>query len=240
MRILSIESSAFPASAAILDDGKITAEFYINTSFTHSQTLMPMVKSVLELTKTDIKDIDLIAVDNGPGSFTGVRIGVASAKGLAFPNHTDCLGISSLEALACNLFDDRGTKRIYACIDARVKQQYNAVFILSDGKLTRITEDRVITNEDLIAEIRGLDTNEEIWLVGDYAVKMSELLGDDSRLHVAPENIRYQKASSVAFAAYLRSLKGEKQTAQALQPVYLQLPQATRELNSRLSSAKGM
>ncbi len=230
MLILGIETSAHPASVSILQDGKIIAEVYIHTSFTHSKTLMPMVNSALELTELSISDVDLIAVSNGPGSFTGVRIGIASAKGLAFPNNTNCIGISSLEALAYNLYDTKSNLIIYSCIDARVKQSYNAVYKLTDGKISVLRESRVISNEDIINEIEALPEKSSVVLVGDNLELFSSL---KDKVKFAGYNQCYQRASSVAMAASLKYDSNTNYDSALVQPVYLQLPQATRELNKR-------
>lgn len=230
MLILGIETSAHPASVSLLQDRKIIAEVYIHTSFTHSKTLMPMVNSALELTESSISDVDLIAVSNGPGSFTGVRIGIASAKGLALPNNTKCIGISSLEALAYNLYDTESDLTIYSCIDARVKQSYNAVYKLTDGKITGLREPRVISNEDIINEIEALPEKNSVVLVGDNLELFSSL---KEKVKFARYNQCYQRASSVAMAASLKYDSNTNYDSALVQPVYLQLPQATRELNKR-------
>ncbi len=230
MLILGIETSAHPASVSLLQDGKIIAEIYIHTSFTHSKTLMPMVNSALELTEKKISDVDLIAVSDGPGSFTGVRIGIATAKGLALPNNTDCMGISSLEALAYNLYDTQSELTIYSCIDARVQQSYNAVYKLKDGKITTVTEPRVIANTDIINEIENLTCTETIVMVGDNLSLFDSL---NKKVKFANFNQCYQRASSVALAAALKFNENNNYDSALVQPVYLQLPQATRELNKR-------
>lgn len=233
MKILAIDSSAFPASAAITDNGKIIAEFYIHTKFTHSQTLMPMIKSVLDMSQTDIKDLDLIAATKGPGSFTGVRIGVASAKGIAMPYNIPCCGISALEAIAYNFSGDTDDKLICASMDARVGQVYNALFRVSGGKITRVTEDRVIQLTALYEEVKAFE--EKIYLAGDGAELCYKTFSELNCV-VVPENIRYQRASSVAFAASVAAAEDKTCTASELQPLYLQIPQATRELNRRLNN----
>ena len=126
MKILAVDSSAIPASAAVWEDGRLLGEFYSNTRQTHSQTLLPMVENLLKCTQTALNEIDLFAVSAGPGSFTGVRIGVACVKGLAMPEDKPCAGVSTLEAIAWNLAHLRGT--ICAVMDARCQQVYNAVF----------------------------------------------------------------------------------------------------------------
>lgn len=230
MLILGIETSAHPASVSLLQDDKILAEVYIHTSFTHSRTLMPMVNSALELTDVKISDVDLIAVSEGPGSFTGVRIGIATAKGLALPCNLDCMGVSSLEALAYNLYDNESELTIYSIIDARVQQSYNAVYKLKDGKITTITEPRVITNADIISEVENGNYDTPIVFVGDNLDLFSSLNG---KVKFANYNQCYQRASSVAMAASQKYDKENNYDSALVQPVYLQLPQATRELNKR-------
>lgn len=229
MRILGIDSSSYPASVAVVENERIVAEFFIHTKLTHSQTLMPMVKAVLDMTKLAVNDMDLIAVSKGPGSFTGVRIGVASAKGIAFPGSINCCGVSSLEALAYNFFSDMDDKIICACMDARCGQVYNAFFMLKDGKISRLTKDATIAVADLAEMTENYDSS--LYLVGDGAEIVYKELSEFGAV-LAPENLRYQKASSVAFAA-INSKENKAVSVGALQPVYLQLPQATRELNAK-------
>lgn len=229
MRILAIDSSSFPASAAVVEEGKIAAEFFINTRLTHSQTLMPMIKSVLELSETKIEDIGLVAVTKGPGSFTGVRIGVASAKGIAMPNDIPCAGVSALEVIAYN-FMDSGDKIICACMDARCGQVYNALFEISDGKVNRLTPDRTIMIEELLGEAENFES--ALYLAGDGAALCYESFARFGAVLV-PENLRYQRASSLAFAAQGYYAAGKAVAAGELQPLYLQLPQAQRELNAK-------
>ncbi len=233
MKILAIDSSAFPASAAITEDDRIIAEFYIHTKFTHSQTLMPMISSVLDMAQIKIADIDLVAATKGPGSFTGVRIGVASAKGIAMPTDIPCCGISALEAIAYNFCGDSDDKLICASMDARVGQVYNAIFRVCGGKIERITPDRVIMVSALAEEMKAY--SEKVYLSGDGAELCAKAFTELNCV-VVPENLRYQRASSVAFAAKVHKDEGDTCAAGELQPLYLQIPQATRELNKRLNN----
>lgn len=229
MRILAIDSSSFSASAAIVENEKIIAEFFINTGFTHSQTLMPMIKNVLDISGTKLADIDLVAVTKGPGSFTGVRIGVASAKGIAMPQDVPCVGISALEAIAYN-FVSAEDRMICACMDARCGQVYNALFKISGGKVVRLTDDRTIMINDLEPEIQKLEGS--VCLAGDGAALCAGQWRN-SRAELAPEGLRYPRGSPVAFAAEKYFDEGKAVPAGELQPLYLQLPQAQRELNAK-------
>ena len=165
MKILAIESSAGPASCAITQDGDILAEAGVNTRLTHSQTLMPMVQDMLRNSQTALTDIDVLAVAAGPGSFTGVRIGVAAVKGLAFARGIPCAAVSTLAAMAENLRGVPFDGVICSVMDARCRQVYTACF---DGaSLDRLTPDEAISLEDL--KIRLLSYKKPIFLVGDGA-----------------------------------------------------------------------
>ncbi len=225
MLILGIESSAGPASAAVVQDGRLLGEFFVNTRQTHSQTLLPMVKSLLANLSLKVRDLDCIAVANGPGSFTGVRIGVACVKGMALPNNTACCGISTLEGIAYGGAGLVGSI-ICAAMDARCGQVYNALFEVEDTGLARLTEDRAISLEELGRECRSY--GERLVLFGDGAQACyKEFAAWGARL--APEPVRFQRAGSVALLA------GERQwvTAGELMPAYLRMPQAERELKAK-------
>ncbi len=214
MTILAIDSSAKAASVCIANEEKIIGEFFINTSLTHSQTLMPMTEQLLKNTELTIDDVDAIAVNAGPGSFTGVRIGVAAAKGLAFPNNLPCVSVSTLESMAYNLL---GT----------------AMFRIKGETVERLTDDRALSLSDLLLNFK--QTDERILIVGDGAeITYDFLKNEASNAVLAPKNRRTQTASSVALAAFQKLFEGKTQTAAELMPIYLRLPQAQRELNARL------
>lgn len=224
MKILALESSASPASTAVLEDGKLLARFQLNTGLTHSQTLLPMVNSALKCAGLTIHEIDRIAVSAGPGSFTGVRIGVATVKGLCFPEDKPCTPVSTLEAMAYNFLGENAV--VFALMDARRSQVYRAVFRIFQKKVFRLTEDGACSIESLKDDILQR-ANEKIIFAGDGAALCYERLkGECKRITLAPENIRYQDAYGVAMAASGK----ETIPASALMPVYLRLPQAEREL----------
>ncbi len=231
MTILAIDSSAKAASVCIANEEKIIGEFFINTSLTHSQTLMPMTEQLLKNTELTIDDVDAIAVNAGPGSFTGVRIGVAAAKGLAFPKNLPCVSVSTLESMAYNLL---GTDCVVcAVMDARCSQVYNAMFRIKGETVERLTDDRALSLSDLLLEFK--QTDERILIVGDGAeITYDFLKNEASNAVLAPKNRRTQTASSVALAAFQKLFEGKTQTAAELMPIYLRLPQAQRELNARL------
>jgi tRNA threonylcarbamoyladenosine biosynthesis protein TsaB len=235
MRILAIDSSATAASAALVEDGKVLGEFYINTRLTHSQTLMPMIDNVLGCTQSELSSVDLFAVSAGPGSFTGIRIGVASIKGLAMARNKPCVGVSTLEAMAYNLELTEGT--ICAVMDARCQQVYNAMFHISGGHLERITPDRALSIEDLAKECENY--TKPLFLVGDGAkLCYNNQWFKNLKAVLPPEPLLYQRACGVAKEALTVYEQGGAVTPAALMPIYLRLPQAERELKKRLKGEK--
>lgn len=223
MKILAIESSAKAASVALVENGKILGETFLNCGLTHSVTIMPSVEWLLEMVKLKVSDIDRIVITEGPGSFTGLRIGMAAVKGLAWACDIPCVGVSTLECAAVGAAHMDGI--ICAAMDARANQVYNAIFFAEDGKLTRVSEDRAITIPELLDE---LSEYESVVLVGDGASLLDER--SEGIYTLAPEHIRYQRA---VYAAYLAE-SVEAVTAQELRPEYIRLPQAERERIERL------
>ena len=235
MKILAVDTSATAASVAVAEENKLIGEFSINTALTHSQTLMPMVDELLNNTGLSVNDIDAVAVNAGPGSFTGVRIGVAAVKGIAFPKNLPCVSVSTLESMAYNMLGNDCI--VCSVMDARCSQVYNALFRVKGCTVTRMTDDRALSLTDLKNELRNI--NEKVVLVGDGAVLCSKFLGEElENIMLAPFNNRIQTASSVAYAAFEKINNGETLTADELMPVYLRLPQAQRELNKKLGVKK--
>lgn len=230
MKILAIDTSASPVSAALLSDGLLMGEFFLNTKTTHSQTLMPLVESLLKTTETNINDIDVFAVNAGPGSFTGVRIGVASVKGMSMPLDKLCASVSTLESMAYCMPFSHGI--VCAVMDARCNQVYNALFMLNDGAVERITPDRALKIDELQVELEHYD--DTIYLVGDGAELCYSAYQDKlDNVVLTPENIRYQRAYGTAKAAENLAADNRLCSSSALQPVYLRLPQAERELRAK-------
>ena len=230
MRILAFETSAKAGSVALAEDGVLLAESYQNTGLTHSQTLMVMAQQVLENCGLGARDVDGVAVAAGPGSFTGVRIGVAAAKGFAWGGEIPCYGVSTLEAMALQLGVHRGY--VLPVMDARRSQVYNALFRAEDGKLTRITADRAISLADLAEEIKNLQ--DSVFLVGDGSILCYNTLAQTVPSLVLPaEHRMHQRAAGVALAAFLEIARGAEGDGAALQPNYLRLSQAERERLAR-------
>ncbi len=216
--LLSVDSSAVTASVALTDGEKVIKSEFINAGLTHSETLLPMIKSVMEGHSFD--ELEAIAVTAGPGSFTGVRIGVATVKGLAFNSDIPCISVSVLEAIAHNFCDEDCI--VCAVMDARRMQFYNALFEVKNGEVHRLCADRAISIDDLRKEISGYD---RVIAAGDGAVLFCENIGLDNVI-LSDEEKRWQNGVGVSKAA----LNKEKISAAALMPVYLRLSQAEREL----------
>ena len=226
MKILALETSAKSVSAAVVENGAVLASAYQNMGLTHSVTLMPLVDSMLKNAGLAAKDMELIAVAAGPGSFTGLRIGVSAAKGLAWALELPCCGVSTLEAMAENARAFEGT--VICAMDARRQQMYNAVFDCHDGALERRCEDRAVALELLADELKN-DKNRKI-VVGDGAkLCYTYLLEQGIPCSLAPADELYQKAVGVGLAAERMAAEGRTVTAQELCPVYLRLSQAERE-----------
>ena len=220
--LLSMDSSAVTASVALTDGDEIIKSEFVNSGLTHSETLLPMITRVMDGRK--YSELDGIAITAGPGSFTGVRIGVATVKGLAFNDDIPCYSVSTLEAIAYNFVDEKAV--VCAVMDARRMQFYNALFRVQNGKVERLCNDRAISIEDLRNELKRYD---KVLIAGDGAklcfqnIELENCtLADDDRI--------YQNAVGVAKAAQNKNAISPK----ALMPVYLRQSQAERELKLKL------
>lgn len=232
MLILAFETSAKAGSAALLQDGKLLGESYQNTGLTHSQTLLSMAENLLSSCGYTPQQVQAVAVAAGPGSFTGIRIGVAAAKGFAWGLEIPCCGVSTLEAMAENfgLFDGY----IVPVMDARRSQVYNAIFRAEQGKLSRITEDRAISLDELGKELEAISG--PVCLVGDGSTLTYNTLKDSVPALVMPaEHRMHQRAAGVALAGEKMLLSGQCCDAAQLVPNYLRLSQAERERLERES-----
>ena len=226
MLILAFETSAKAASVALFQNRKLLGEAYQNTGLTHSQTLMVMAEDLLKQCGYGAKDVQAVAVAAGPGSFTGVRIGVAAAKGFAWGSSLPCYGVSTLEAMALGLGAFEGT--VCPVMDARRSQVYNALFLADQGSLQRITEDRAIALSDLSEELKA--AKQPIFLVGDGSeLAYRTLLEQVPGLVLPPEHRLHQRGAGVGLAALEAIDRGETGDAKALEPNYLRLSQAERE-----------
>lgn len=221
LKILAFESSAKASSVALLKGDKLIANYFQNSGLTHSVTLLPMCENLLSNTNYRIDDIDIISFSGGPGSFTGLRIGAAVAKGLSFKKNIPCIGVSSLEAIARNLIITN--KIICVVMDARGDQVYNAIFSINDGKLNRLCEDRAISIADLEIILKKL--KKAYILVGDGANLCYNTINDKNK-SIASENLLHQNAYGIGILA-LQKYKSGEYTADI---EYIRIPQAQRQL----------
>lgn len=233
--ILAIDTSAKPVSCALVRDGRVVGSFYSNTGLTHSQTLMPMVKNILDISGATPAMLDAVAVNAGPGSFTGVRIGVSAVKGIAFTNDIPCISVSTLESMSERVAASSDT--VICCVmDARCQQVYTALFTKNEaGETVRLMEDQAVS----LAELQDIliKTEKSIVLVGDGSELCYNAFKEVvPRIALAPASMRFQNASATAVVAHRMYEAGLTVTAEELLPVYLRLPQAERELNSRLNN----
>ncbi len=228
MLILAFESSARAASVALVEDGRLISQYSQCSALTHSRTLLPMAEDMLRNAGLSLGDVELLAVAQGPGSFTGIRIGVSMVKGLAWAGDKPCVGVSTLEAMAWHGLAAGG----YVCpvMDARRAQVYNALFEIRGGRPVRLSDDRPKALSELADEVRALGA--PVFLVGDGSAITGAYLTEHGIEHrVAPENLVWQSAWGVAMAAADKT----PGTADSLLPVYLRLSQAERERQERLS-----
>ena len=228
MLILAFESSARAASVALVEDGRLISQYSQCSGLTHSRTLLPMAEDMLKNAELSLDRVDLFAVAHGPGSFTGIRIGVSTVKGLAWAADKPCVGVSTLEAMAWHALAAGGL--VCPVMDARRSQVYNALFRVENGRPVRLCEDRPIALSQLAEELRTL--NAPAFLIGDGAELAEKYLREQAiPCTVAPENLRWQSAWGVAMAAMDKT----PGNADALLPVYLRLSQAERERQERLA-----
>ena len=229
MKILSLDTTAEICSAAISDDTRLIAEMTVNTGNTHSQTLLPVVEQILKISETSLDEIELFACSTGPGSFTGVRIGVATIKGLAYGKSKPCVSVSTLDALAYNLKGFNGI--LCPVMNARRSQVYNALFECESSEITRLCADRALSIDELDDELCDID--KPIFLCGD-GYSITEKGFKKTKVSLVPERARLQSAYSVACCALEKYKAGEILTDAQLAPIYLRPSQAERERNERL------
>lgn len=236
MMILALESSATACSAALCRDGELVAQSFQSSGLTHSRTLLPMVEDMLKNCGCGLNDVDLIAVAAGPGSFTGLRIGVATAKGLAWADDKDCAACSTLESMAWPLAHMEGNLIICA-MDARRHQVYNALFLAEGDKLCRMSPDRAISLEELNQEVQNYDGPKVV--VGDGAKLCYNALKEENPdLKLAPQHLRMQSAWGVARMAEVLAEQGNVVKGGDLVPIYHRLSQAERERLEREKQEK--
>ena len=235
MKILAFDSTARSASVAVLEDEQLLGGYDIDNGFTHSELLLPMAENLLKSLGIDISEIGLFAVTVGPGSFTGVRIGAALVKGLAFGRDIPCVEVSSVEALAENLSGLDGY--IVPCIDARRGQVYTATFVSNGGEIKRLNEDRVMPVTELAHEL--CDVSADVYIVGDGYVSAHRTFEREGvRVKNTPSLLIKGSAASIGRVAYRKFKAGGAVSDRELSPKYLRMPQAERERLERLNKSE--
>ena len=215
MNLLALDTAGKTAAVAVLRDDTLLYEAQCNNGLTHSETLLPMIDTALKACGLTVDDLDVLGVTNGPGSFTGLRIGIAAIKGLAFPDDTPCIGVSTPEAIAYGLLGFEGT--VIPMMDARCGQVYTALFQGKDGRLTRLSEDEALPLSELKEKLKSCTG--PLWLCGDGAHLGLAAWGEELPVRMAPAHLCCQRASAVGLAA-MQHL-GEAVSPAALVPCYL-------------------
>ena len=231
MKILALDSSGLVASVAVVEDNQLLAEYTVNYKKTHSQTLLPMLDEIAKMIELDLETIDAIAVAAGPGSFTGLRIGSATAKGLGLALKKPLIPVPTVNALAYNLYDTTGV--ICPMMDARRKQVYTGIYRFADHELVTVSAQKAIAVEELIRELNAL--GEAVIFLGDGVTVYQEMLKENMLVpySFAPAHLNKQRAGAVGALAEKYYREGKTVTAAEHQPEYLRVSQAERERAER-------
>ena len=235
MKILGIDTSTMAANVAVLEDDKLICEYTINTKKTHSQKLMPMIENMLKLSDLDIKEIDAIAICVGPGSFTGLRIGMATAKAMAHVNNIPLIGVNSLEILGANM--DLCNRNICSILDAQRNQVYMNKYILKDDKITELEEINIKPIDELLEEISS--SNEDWVLVGEAVYKYKEKIEEISNITIPSPANNITKASTLCFVARDKMLANDQvYNCYNINPMYIRKSQAEEQYEEKQKRLK--
>lgn len=236
MKLLAIDSSGLVASVALVNDGIMVAEYTTNFKKTHSQTLLPMIDTIGSMTGYDLKEIDAIAVAAGPGSFTGLRIGSSTAKGLGLAWNKPIIAVPTLEGLAYNLFGFASI--ICPIMDARRNQVYTGLYCFDREDFQVISEQKAVSIDEIIEEVNNL--GEEVIFLGDGVPVFKEKIKESIKVpfQFAPSHMAMQRAGAVAVRAEEYYKQGKIETARKHKPIYLRLSQAERELQEKQKKEK--
>ena len=236
MRILAIDSSSMVATVAITTDGILNAEYTINHKKTHSQTLLPMIAEIVKMIEIDMDSIDAVAITGGPGSYTGLRIGSATAKGIGLALNKPIINVPTMDALAYNLYSSQYV--ICPIMDARRGQVYTGIYKFEETEMKTIKPQCIMMIDELIKE---LDTiKESVMFLGDGVDVYKQLIDDimDTKHYYAPASMNRHKASTLGTIAEIYYKNGKIETAKEHKPEYLRLSQAERELKAKMKEAK--
>lgn len=231
MKILALDSSGLVASVALVYDGVMVAEYTTNFKKTHSQTLLPMIDEIVKMTGISLEEIDAIAVAAGPGSFTGLRIGSSTAKGLGLALKKPIIPVPTVEGIAYNFFGS--SKMICPIMDARRNQVYTGLYTFSNDEMEIISGQKAVSIAEIVEEINGL--GREVVFLGDGVPVFKEFIQENCKvpLSFAPAHMAMQRAGAVAVRAEYYYNMGRMETAAEHKPDYLRLSQAERELKEK-------
>ena len=237
MKILGLDSSGIVASVAVVEDDVLIAEYTVNYKKTHSQTLLPMLDEIVKMTELDLNSVDAIAVAAGPGSFTGLRIGSATANGLGLALKKPLVAIPTVEGLAYNLYDTQGI--ICPIMDARRKQVYTGIYCFEDHRLRVLEDQMAVPMEELISKLNKL--GQPVTFLGDGVPVFSEMIRQELAVPFAfaPAHVNKQRAAAVAALGLEYYREGKTQTAMEHVPDYLRVSQAERERAEKLKKVNG-
>lgn len=236
MKLLAIDSSGLVASAAVLQDEELIAEYTVNFKKTHSQTLLPMIAQVRDLLQLDLKTIDAVAIAAGPGSFTGLRIGASTAKGLGLALQKPLIAVPTVDALAYNLVGCAG--RVCPLMNARRNRAYTGIYSFSGTRMNVLREQCCVPLDEITGEIN--QSPEPVMFLGDGVTEFAEQIAMLCTVPYtfAPPHLSRQRAGAVAALAAEYYRRGEMVSADDFAPVYLRLPQAERERLEREEKEK--
>lgn len=237
MKILALDSSGIVASVAVVEDDTLIAEYTINYKKTHSQTLLPMLDEIVKMTELDLNTIDAIAVAKGPGSFTGLRIGSATAKGLGLALDKPLAAVPTVEALAYNLYDVEGL--ICPVMDARRKQVYTGIYRYEEHKLVTVKNQMAVGIDELLELLNEM--GEKVTFLGDGVPVFKDTIGEILKVpfSFAPAHLSRQRAAAVGALGIIYCKEGRTETADAHKPDYLRVSQAERERAEKLKKEAG-
>lgn len=236
MKVLALDSSGLVASVAIVEDDNLIAEYTVNYKKTHSQTLLPMTDEIVRMTQTELETVDVIAVAKGPGSFTGLRIGAATAKGLGLALKKPIVGIPTVEGLAMNLYDCDAL--ICPIMDARRNQVYTGLYRFQNGEIQVVKDQVAIGIEEIIAALNTL--GQKTVFLGDGVPVYQECIKQMAEFEYAfaPAHVNKQRAAAIAVRAMQYAKEGKYMRAAEFEPDYLRLSQAERERMEKEKNGK--
>ena len=235
MKVLGLDTSSNATSIAVIEDNKLICEYTVNTKTTHSQKLMPMIENMLKISEINVNDMDMIAICQGPGSFTGLRIGMATAKALSHVNNLPIIGVNSLELLAGNM--DLSDKKICSILDAQRTQVYMGQYKFENNKLVEIKSVDVVEIDELLEELKS--SNEEWILVGEAVYKYEDKIKEIQNIYLPAPSHNVNKASSlctIAMNKYNQNI--DVYDCYTINPVYIRKSQAEVQYDEKMKRLK--